>query len=147
MYGSSSNNGSNNCAETSISGEDEEKRSQAYSSQTDYAMVGIRVWLRYSRRPVASSFFFSKRFAVPKSLLKIVSRKSLRSERTSGIDSHSPNPQEIAPNGRIAHSTGLSTLLLDENITQMADFYDNGFFHSNGRCRLRCANHESFVDQ
>lgn len=41
MYGSSSNNGSNNCAETSISGEDEEKRSQAYSSQTDYAMVRI----------------------------------------------------------------------------------------------------------
>ena len=41
MYGSSSNNGSNNCAETSISGEDEEKRSQAYSSQTDYAMVSI----------------------------------------------------------------------------------------------------------
>lgn len=42
MYGTSSNNGSNNgCTETSISGEDEEKRSQGYSSQTDYAMVSI----------------------------------------------------------------------------------------------------------
>lgn len=43
MYGTNSNGSNNGCAtETSMSGEDEEKRSQAYSSQTDYAMVSFK---------------------------------------------------------------------------------------------------------